>query len=585
ALAEGRKTFEPGLLARANRGFLYIDEVNLLEDHLIDLLLDVAVTGRNIVEREGISIEHPARFVLIGSGNPEEGELRPQLQDRFGLSVEVKTETDAESRVSIVVQREAFDRNPAAFRAALEAEQEQLRRRLLRAQKSARNVRIPPELLRSIAQLCSHLKIDGHRGELTITRAARALAALEGRRDASAGDVRRVAPMSLRHRLRRDPLEQTASDVRIEEALEKFLPQNSVDKKRAKGKRGGGGHTPFDEDGASGNHQQTRETEITAPNASQKKSESGSLNAEEQNPSSLSLDAKMSAPIASNNPQPQQRRPNTSHAARRQQGTRQSIYNTQRGRYSRAIVNKTDGAKIALDATLRAVAGVGELSVSGYNGQRTTDNGQIFSPVSRAALRYKLFKRREGTLFIFAVDASGSMALSRIALAKGALTRLLRQSYLKRDRVALISFRGDGAEVLMSPGRSVTRARRLLDSLAVGGATPLGASLIAALEIGKRAARQGAGKIVTLVFTDGRANVLLQTKEAMDRPSRQKLIERELEHLGALFRSSGIELVVVDTQNRFTSNGEARTLARLTGGRYTEVSPAIFSSTVEPLEI
>lgn len=598
ALTEGRKTFEPGLLARANRGFLYIDEVNLLEDHLIDLLLDVAVTGRNVVEREGISIKHPARFVLIGSGNPEEGELRPQLQDRFGLSVEVRTEADLESRVRIVEQREAFERNPAAFRSAVEAAQQQLLRRLVRARKNARNVRLSPELLRSIAQLCSHLKIDGHRGELTITRTARALAALEGRLEASAEDVRRVAPMSLRHRLRRDPLDQNSGNARIEDALEKLFPQNLVDEKRAKRKRGGDDGTPSDKDGASGNRQQSQETENDGAHASLKKSESGSLNSEEQNLSSASLETRMPKLTTDHKPQSQESRPRPSHSARRQSDTRRSIYNTERGRYARSVTKKSDGAKIALDATLHAGVGDWGLGVGGSefetqsnssvlspNPQPLTPNPRSLAPVPRAALRYKLFKRREGTLYIFAVDASGSMALNRISLAKGALTRLLEQSYIRRDRVALVSLRGERAEVLMPPGQSVARARRLLDSLAVGGATPLASGLSTALELGKRAARRGAGKIVTLIFTDGRANVLLQTDETLDRASRQKLIKRELEQLGAEFRSCGIELIVVDTQQRFTSNGEARALASLIGGRYTEVSPASFSSTVQAIEI
>src|SRR2546423_6247392 len=221
ALKEGVKSFEPGLLARANRGFLYIDEVNLLEDHLIDLLLDVAVTGRNIVEREGVSIEHPARFVLVGSGNPEEGELRPQLLDRFGLQVEVRTVADLDERVEIVERREAFERDAESFRSSVQTEQERLRRRLLRARKNVHAVKLSRELLRRIAELCQQLNVDGHRGEITIARAARALAAFEGRREVTANDVQRVAAMSLRHRLRRDPMERSGGgSARIENELE-----------------------------------------------------------------------------------------------------------------------------------------------------------------------------------------------------------------------------------------------------------------------------------------------------------------------------------------------------------------------------
>jgi magnesium chelatase subunit I len=224
ALTAGVKAFEPGLLARANRGFLYIDEVNLLEDHLVDALLDVAASGRNVVEREGISLAHPARFVLVGSGNPEEGELRPQLLDRFGFHAEIRTITDLDERVEIVARREAFERDPAAFRAELEPQQAQLRKRITRARRLLGQTRIDQALLRRIAELCLLLKIDGHRGELTMARAARALAAFEGRTKVTMDDARRVAVMSLRHRLRQDPLDRVESGLRIEQACTKVFP-------------------------------------------------------------------------------------------------------------------------------------------------------------------------------------------------------------------------------------------------------------------------------------------------------------------------------------------------------------------------
>jgi magnesium chelatase subunit I len=229
ALRQGVKAFEPGLLARAHRGFLYIDEVNLLEDHLVDMLLDVAASGRNVVEREGISVIHPARFVLVGSGNPEEGELRPQLLDRFGFHAEITTITDLDQRVEIVTQREAFERDPAAFRAQMEPQQARLRQRIARARRTLGKVRMEHALLRRVAELCLLLKIDGHRGELTITRAARALAAFENRTSVTANEVCRVAVMSLRHRLRKDPLESTDSGLRIEQAVTKVCPREAQD--------------------------------------------------------------------------------------------------------------------------------------------------------------------------------------------------------------------------------------------------------------------------------------------------------------------------------------------------------------------
>jgi magnesium chelatase subunit I len=233
ALVEGVKAFEPGLLARANRGFLYIDEVNLLEDHLVDVLLDSAASGRNVVEREGISVSHPARFVLVGSGNPEEGELRPQLLDRFGLFTEITTITDLDQRVEIVERRERFDRDPIVFGADFASEQMALRRRLTRAKKLLPGVKLDRDLLRLVAELCVQMGIAGHRGELTIARSSRALAAFEGRTGVGVDDVKRVAVMSLRHRLRRDPLERIDSGVRIEKALDGVFPSTASARKIA----------------------------------------------------------------------------------------------------------------------------------------------------------------------------------------------------------------------------------------------------------------------------------------------------------------------------------------------------------------
>jgi magnesium chelatase subunit I len=219
ALARGEKAFEPGLLARAHRGFLYIDEVNLLEDHLVDLLLDVAASGENVVEREGLSLRHPARFVLIGSGNPEEGELRPQLLDRFGLSVEIKTPAGLATRIEVVRRRDEFERGPAEFAAKWKKEDARLRRRIVAGRSRLPAVRVSDAALEGAARLCISLGADGLRGELTLMRAARAVAAFEGDADVSESHLRRVAPAALRHRLRRNPLDDAGSTTRVERAV------------------------------------------------------------------------------------------------------------------------------------------------------------------------------------------------------------------------------------------------------------------------------------------------------------------------------------------------------------------------------
>jgi magnesium chelatase subunit I len=220
ALSSGVKSFSPGLLAQANRGFLYIDEVNLLEDHLVDLLIDVAASGENLVEREGLSVRHPARFVLVGSGNPEEGELRPQLLDRFGLSVEVRTPTDIEERILVIKRRDAFERDPIGFRDAFANENEELRNKIMKARKRLDKIVPGDDYLRLCAKLCHSLGTDGLRAELTLMRASRAYAALIGSKGVTMEHLRVVAPMALSHRLRRNPLDDTGSQVRVERALD-----------------------------------------------------------------------------------------------------------------------------------------------------------------------------------------------------------------------------------------------------------------------------------------------------------------------------------------------------------------------------
>jgi magnesium chelatase subunit I len=224
ALTRGEKAFQPGLLARANRGYLYIDEVNLLEDHIVDLLLDAAASGENLVEREGLSIRHPARFVLVGSGNPEEGELRPQLLDRFGLSVEVVSPADIDTRVEVIRRRSAFDADRAAFVQKWRRKDAALRTRILDARVRLPALPTPTAVLRDCAALCLALGADGLRGELTLLRAARALAAYEGAEAPARDHIRRIAPAALRHRLRRDPLDEAGSTARVARIMAEALP-------------------------------------------------------------------------------------------------------------------------------------------------------------------------------------------------------------------------------------------------------------------------------------------------------------------------------------------------------------------------
>ena len=223
ALTQGEKAFQPGLLAQANRGYLYIDEVNLLEDHIVDLLLDVAQSGENLVEREGLSIRHPARFVLVGSGNPEEGELRPQLLDRFGLSVEVTSPKTIDERIAVIERRDAFDQNPKRFLSKWKPEELNVRAAITDARAALAKIKKTKAVLRDCAELCLALGADGLRGELTLLRASRALAAYEGQTSIQRAHLKAVAPLALSHRLRRDPLDEAGSSARVARVVEDVL--------------------------------------------------------------------------------------------------------------------------------------------------------------------------------------------------------------------------------------------------------------------------------------------------------------------------------------------------------------------------
>jgi magnesium chelatase ATPase subunit I len=604
ALTEGRKVFEPGLLARAHRGFLYIDEVNLLEDHLVDLLLDVAATGRNRVEREGISAEHAARFVLVGSGNPEEGELRPQLLDRFGLCAEVTTPAGTDERAEVVTRRERFDRDPSAFVAAAEKDQSTLRRKIVRARRAVADVRVPPALVRSIAELCARLNVAGHRGELTIARAARSLAAFEGRKVVTERDARRVAALALRHRLRRDPFEHTGGGGQIEQLAEEvFNAGESTSTTRTAASAAASKKSiecEIEETSTlSNNENSARERDDDETHANVTPSPhyhqpDPTRTAREQR--THDLPAPTAEQGAAFDPQSArrtaQRRVAPTRASQSSRAHATLSQSSTRGRFSGKATTDATSHSLAFDATLRAVAdrlthsekvsptlSVNGLKRSALDTCAPTHSREGFESrrdsklsVTADDLRFKMFARKEGTLFIFAVDASGSMAVNRIRQAKGALTQLLRRSYVNCDRVALVSFRENRAEILLQPSRSTALARRLLDALHIGGATPLAAGLARAHEIAARAKRCGSDQISLLVFTDGRANVSL-ARFAGEGDARSHLRD-EIELIGAALRHCGVESLVVDTRARFAGDEEGKSLARALGGDYARLPVA-----------
>jgi magnesium chelatase subunit D len=517
ALNAGIKVFEPGLLARAHRGFLYIDEVNLLEDHLVDLLLDVSASGRHVVEREGFSLSHPARFVLVGSGNPEEGEVRPQLLDRFGFYVCVETVNELDARVEIMRRRDRFEREPGAFHSEAATDQAQLRRCIVRARRLLSQVEAAPELISRIAGVCLQLNIVGHRGELTVLRAAKAVAAFEGRNRVTDADVRRVAMMSLRHRLRRDLHGEMDFGVRIQHALDQIFPEK-----------------PAASEGASSG----REDRIPA-----------------------AVDAIVPADIFD---------------ARFAERDGKRLYRPGRGRedsrktdssgpvrYAREA-RSTPGAKsVALGATVRAAAPLQRLR----HAEDRTAGGRCRIRIHAEDIRFRRSKRDERLLIIFVVDASGSMVYNRIREAKGAVQRLLRQAYCRRDKVAVITFRAGGARLLLPPTRSVERASCAIDNLAVGGGTPLAAGIRTALDLARRTrSTEQRGSLIVLL-TDGCANLTL-TGEA---PGSLETVWQELEHVGAEVRVESLASVVIDTRQPLLARGDGKRLASLLGARHVSL--------------
>lgn len=537
ALKEGATVLEPGLLARANRGFLYIDEVNLLDDHLVDLLLDVAASGVNRIEREGVSVEHPSRFVLVGSGNPEEGELRPQLLDRFGLHVQIRTEADMERRVGIVELRDAYDRAPEEFSVRFADEQKQLANKIVRARRNIHKTKIARSLLTKAARLCVDLGIEGHRGELTLVRAARTLAAFEGRSKVIEDDLRRVAAMALRHRLPRNAFEDSGATDRIQEEFDR-AESNSNEPART------------------GKQPKIRPDD----NGKQRAASRPKSALENESSTAVELPAPPANAATKMNLKSAAMKRGGSIIERKSSGKRKRAISEKSGRHVRSVRVATTTRRIALAATVRAliVNAVAAADRSEFTPHEAASMSGREPNLFSDALRYKLFSRKHGALFVFVIDTSGSMARQRIGPAKRAILDLLKQSYLNRDSVAIVTFRGATASINLPPSRSIARARRAIDSLIVGGSTPLSAGLLRASQVLQSVAGKQSQKWV-IVFTDGRANVALKSISTAGR----EVIDQEIRQLGGLLSKNGANVVVADTQRHFERNEEPSRLAQL----------------------
>ncbi|MEU0655594.1 putative cobaltochelatase [Streptomyces albogriseolus] len=525
ALAEGVKAFEPGLLAAAHRGILYVDEVNLLHDHLVDLLLDAAAMGASYVEREGVSVRHAARFLLVGTMNPEEGELRPQLLDRFGLTVEVAASREPDQRVEVVRRRLAYDDDPAGFAARWADEEAAVRQRVVAARELLPSVRLGDAALRQIAATCAAFEVDGMRADIVMARTATALAAWAGRTDVLAEDVRQAALLALPHRRRRNPFDAPGLDEdKLDQTLEEFAGDDDPDPDGDGGGPGGGGGQPEPDEGPADDG-----AGAAPPGAGEGEPAPGG--AGEQSPVRAAEPFRTTVLSV----------PGIGEGA----AGRRSRARTEHGRTTGA--RRPEGAltKLHLAATVRAAA----------PHQRARGRSGRGLVVRRDDLRQATREGREGNLVLFVVDASGSMAArQRMSAVKGAVLSLLLDAYQRRDKVGLVTFRGSAADVALPPTSSVDAAAARLESLPTGGRTPLAAGLLKAHDVLRvERLRDPARRALVVVVTDGRATGGLEPVALAARAAR-------------LFAAEGIASVVVDCESGPVRLGLAGQLAGELGG-------------------
>jgi magnesium chelatase subunit D len=543
ALTTGERRFEPGLLAAAHGGVLYVDEINLLPDHLVDVLLDVAVSGVNRVEREGVSHVHASRFVLIGSMNPEEGELRPQLLDRFGLAATVTAPLDPAERALAVRRRLAWDNDPDAEVAVWHGAEAALAARLA----GCRPARIDDGLIDAVAGLCSTVGAEGLRADLTICRAAAALAGWEGRSVADGSDVRRVAHLALAHRARRDPLDPVGLDQQaLADALDDLdTPRSAGDRAGPDGGTAGaqGAGTEPDDGGGPGAAEQTRgsRTDISdgAPGSSGQERVAPPA---AERPVAVHVEGDRSVPAAPDR--------GALHRAPtgRVPGGRDGPTGD-RGRVIGARTPEAGGGSPALGATARAAVD-----------RRAAEGAVPGAPLVVAAdLRVAVREQRRSRLVVLAVDASGSMgAETRMEAAKATVLGLLVDAYQRRDQVALVAFGGHGAEVILRPTGSVEVARARLVDLPTGGRTPLGPGLMRAADIITGAGGPSGPVPLLVVVTDGRATAADGGADPLE----------AAEAAAGEIRRRGIPAVVIDVEDGPVPLGLARRLATLMGARH-----------------
>jgi magnesium chelatase subunit D len=538
ALGVGQVVYEPGLLAAAHRGILYVDEVNLLHDHLVDLLLDAAAMGRSTVEREGVSVTHAARLILIGTMNPEEGELRPQLLDRFGLTVEIAAPRDPELRAEVVRRRMAFDRDPGSFIAGYAESEDGLRSRIIAARSLLPSVCLGDHQLSTIARVCGAFEVDGMRADIVTARAAAAHAAWHGRREITKSDIRAAARLALPHRRRRNPFDAPGLD---EELLDQLLDEEPDPDPSPPD---GGGHSTssgYKDDGPSTSSGHNEAAQVNGHKEMHEPVEGASTSAAQANAPTRIFSAK----------ETYRTRLFTAPGTGIGEAGHRSRAVTSSGRTVAATPANHDRGRLHLTATIRAAA-----PHQYTRGRRPAQELRLASP----DLRLAVMEGRESNLVLLVVDASGSMAARRrMEAVKAAALSLLLDAYQRRDKIGLITFRGAEATLALPPTSSIETAARRLQELPTGGRTPLAEGLICAAEtLRLERIRDPRRRPLLVLVTDGRAT------HGPDPVARSRLIADQL-------RRSGVASLVIDCESGRMSLGLAQTLSIHLGAQYLTV--------------